>query len=67
MNTTLLGEAERILRQHSPADFENTIAAAPECIEFVRAVEDQEAWRAGYGSLDAFYVVLGCGGAGREA
>lgn len=55
MNTTLLAEAERILRQHSPADFDTTVDAAPECIELVRAVGDEGAWRARYESLGAFY------------
>lgn len=53
----LLAEAERLLREHSPADFKSTIDAAPESIEFVRAVEDEEAWRAAYDSLEAFYAV----------
>jgi hypothetical protein len=52
----LLAEAERILRKHRPADFDTTIDAAPESIEFVRVVEDEGAWRAGYPSLDAFYA-----------
>jgi hypothetical protein len=55
VNATPLDEAERILRQHSPADFD-TIDAASECIEAVRAVEDGEAWLAEYESLDAFYA-----------
>lgn len=55
MNTTLLAEAERVLSKHRPADFDSTIDAAPECIEFVRAVADEGAWRSGYSSLDAFY------------
>jgi hypothetical protein len=56
VNATLLDEAERILRQHSPADFDLTVDAAPECIEFVRAVEDEAAWQAGYESLNEFYA-----------
>ena len=56
MNATLLAEAERILRQHSPADFDTTVDAGPECVEYVRAVEDEAAWRAGYASLEDFYA-----------
>ncbi len=56
MSAALLSEAERILRKHSPADFDNTIDAFPESIEYVRGVEDAEAWRNGYGSLDDFYA-----------
>jgi hypothetical protein len=52
----LLAETERLLRKHSPVDFDSTIDAAPESIEFVRAVEDEEAWRVGYDSLEAFYA-----------
>jgi hypothetical protein len=55
MSAGLLHEAERILREHSPDQFDSTIDAGPECIEVVRAVEDTEAWRAAYESLDAFY------------
>jgi hypothetical protein len=56
VSATPLAEAERVLREHAPADFDTTIDAAPESIEVVMAVEDEEAWRAGYESLDAFYA-----------
>lgn len=56
MSATLVAEAERILQLHSPAEFETTVHAWPECIEYVRAVEDEEAWKAGYESLEAFYA-----------
>lgn len=49
-------EAERVLRKHSPSAFPTTIDAAPECVEFVRAVEDEEAWKALYPSVGAFYA-----------
>jgi hypothetical protein len=52
----LLLEAERILEKHKPADFPSTVDAAPECIEYVRLVEDEEAWRSVYPSLEAFYA-----------
>ena len=54
-SASILAEAERVLREHSPAEFA-TIDAAPECIEYVRAVEDGEAWKDGYPSIDAFYA-----------
>jgi hypothetical protein len=54
-SAVVLGEAERVLREHSPAEFAATIDAAPECVEFVYAVEEKEAWKAGYPSLEAFY------------
>jgi hypothetical protein len=57
MNATPLADAERILTQHSPATFDSpTSFAFPECIEFVRAVEDEEAWKGAYSSLDDFYA-----------
>jgi hypothetical protein len=55
MSATLLAETEALLQKHSPADFDNTIDAFPECIEYVRAVEDEDAWQHSYESLDGFY------------
>jgi hypothetical protein len=51
----LLAEAERLLAAHSPAAFDTSIDGFPNCIEYVRRVEDEEAWRANYPSLEAFY------------
>jgi hypothetical protein len=51
----LLAEAERLLAAHSPAAFDTSIDGFPDCIEHVRRVEDEEAWRGGYPSLEAFY------------
>ena len=51
----LLAEAERLLAAHSPAAFDTSIDGFPDCIEFVRRVEDEEGWRDGYPSLEAFY------------
>lgn len=51
----LLGVTE-ILAEHNPADFETTPDAAFDCINVVRWIEDDEYWRAGYKSLDAFYA-----------
>jgi hypothetical protein len=45
-----------VLREHSPADFETTPNAAAESVDVVRLIQEQEAWRAGYESLDAFYA-----------
>ena len=56
MNAVLLSEAERILQKHDPETFDSTLDAFPECIEYVRVVEDEEAWRAGYESLEAFHA-----------
>jgi hypothetical protein len=47
--------SEGVLREHDPADFQASPLAAMECLESVCFVEDQEWWRAGYDSLDAFY------------
>jgi hypothetical protein len=56
MNTdVILTEAERLLTAHSPDVFDTSIDGFPNCIEYVRRVEDEEAWRAGYPSLEAFY------------
>jgi hypothetical protein len=52
----LLAEAERLLVAHSPAAFDTSIDGFPDCIECVRRVEDDEAWRASYPSLEAFYA-----------
>ncbi len=51
----VLAEAERLLGAHSPDAFDTSIDGFPDCIEYVRRVEDEEAWRAGYPSLEAFY------------
>ena len=56
MNVTLLAEAERLLVQHDPATFDTAVDAFPECIDAVRAVEDEQAWQASYPSLEAFYA-----------
>lgn len=52
-----LRTAERILQDHSLADFENGVAAMElqECVGVVGWVEEEELWRAGYDSLDSFY------------
>jgi hypothetical protein len=51
-----LPNAEGVLLEHSPAEFETTQNAAAECINIVGRVEDDEWWRAGYDSLDLFYA-----------
>jgi hypothetical protein len=56
MDATLLAETERRLAEHDPSTFDASLVAWPECIEFVRAVEDASAWQAGYPSLEAFYA-----------
>jgi hypothetical protein len=56
LNLALLDEAERVLRRHGLASFDPTVDGYAECIEFVRAVEDEEAWKAGYPFLEAFYA-----------
>jgi len=40
MSESLLAEAERVLHAHSTASFDTTSHVFPECIEYVRAVED---------------------------
>ena len=52
----ILDVSEKVLRKYSPADFETTPNAAAECVYVTRDVEDDEEWRAGYGSLDSFYA-----------
>jgi hypothetical protein len=56
MRPAFLNEAESLLARHSPARFDTSIDAFPECIEIVRLVEDQEAWKGVYPSLEAFYA-----------
>jgi hypothetical protein len=51
----VLAEVERLLAAHSPAAFDTSIDGFPDCIEYVRRVEDEEAWQARYPSLEAFY------------
>jgi DNA-binding response OmpR family regulator len=48
----LLQEAERVLLEHGPADFETTDEAAAKCVDVVCFIEDEEWWRVGYDSLD---------------
>jgi hypothetical protein len=55
-NAVLLAEAERVLRDKPASTFNTDLFASPQAIELVRAVEDQDAWKAGYPSLDAFYT-----------
>jgi hypothetical protein len=53
----ILDEAERRLEKHSPDVFDQPLSFGfPECIEYVRAVEDEGAWKSRYGSLDDFYA-----------
>jgi hypothetical protein len=56
LNAALLDEAERVLRRQSATSFDPTVDGHDECIEFVRAVEDEQAWKAGYPFLEAFYA-----------
>jgi hypothetical protein len=56
MDTTLLVETEHTLAKHDPSTFDTSAVAWPECIEFVRVVEDAGAWQGAYPSLDAFYA-----------
>jgi hypothetical protein len=56
MSDVLLAEVERLLAAHSPAAFDTSIDGFPDCIEYVRRVEDEGAWRAGYPSLEDFYA-----------
>jgi hypothetical protein len=56
MDGVLLAEAERVLAKHSPDSFDATIDAFPECVEYVRQVEDHEAWKSAYPSLESFYT-----------
>jgi hypothetical protein len=56
VNVVLLNEAERVLNKYDPASFDSTIDAFPECIELVRVVEDDQAWKGVYDSLDSFYA-----------
>lgn len=56
MTDVLLAETERLLQKHHPGLFDTTIDAAPESIHYVRQVEDTEAWREEYPSLEAFYA-----------
>jgi hypothetical protein len=50
-----LPHAEQTLKRYAPEEFDTNMAAAPECIEAVRAVVDKEAWRSAYPSKQAFY------------
>ena len=51
-----LSEAERRLRLWDPGTFDSNPFAGPECLEWVRLVEDTAAWRHGYSSLEDFYA-----------
>jgi hypothetical protein len=52
----LLHQAEIVLGQSSPADFETTQNAASMCVAVVANLEDGDGWRAGYDSLESFYA-----------
>jgi CheY-like chemotaxis protein len=52
----LLQNAEEVLREHTPPDFETTADAAARCVDVVSFIEDAEWWRVGYDSLDSFYA-----------
>jgi DNA-binding response OmpR family regulator len=52
----LLHDAEAVLRDHSPAEFETTADAAAKCVDAACFIEDAEWWRVGYDSLDSFYA-----------
>jgi hypothetical protein len=55
--SVILDEAERLLEKHHPHVFDQPLSFGfPECIGYVRAVEDEEAWKGRYGSLDEFYA-----------
>jgi hypothetical protein len=56
LHSLLLNQAEVVLGQASPADFETTQNAASMCVAVVSNLEGLEAWRAGYDSLDSFYA-----------
>jgi hypothetical protein len=56
LHSLLLDQAEAVLSQSSPADFETTQNAASMCVAVVSNLEGSEAWRAGYDSLDSFYA-----------
>jgi hypothetical protein len=56
VTVTDLVEAEQVLGQHSPNDFDSVPSALPEVIAAAARVEDTEAWRHGYPSLEMFYV-----------
>jgi hypothetical protein len=53
---SILNQAEVVLGQSSPADFETTQNAASMCVAVVSNLEGLEAWRTGYDSLDSFYA-----------
>jgi hypothetical protein len=56
MDTAKLDYAEALLRRHNPTDFATSIDAAPESIEAVRLIEDNDLWQARYGSVEEFYA-----------
>jgi hypothetical protein len=51
----ILEYAETTLQRYSPEEFAMNIGSAPECIEAVWHVVDEEAWRSAYPSEQAFY------------
>jgi hypothetical protein len=51
-----LYDAEEVLRANSPADFETTPDAAIDSVGAAYEIVEDEYWRAGYDSLEAFYA-----------
>jgi hypothetical protein len=52
----VLDNVEGVLREHSAAEFETTDNAAYESVYVVSSAVENEDWRAGYDSLESFYV-----------
>jgi hypothetical protein len=53
----VLERAEMLLQRHAEATFDGNPTWYTEVSEALRHVEDEEAWKLGYPSLDAFYAV----------
>lgn len=53
---TILDNVEAVLREHSAAEFETTDNAAYESVYVVSSAVESADWRAGYDSLESFYV-----------
>jgi hypothetical protein len=55
MAAAVLTETERLLGTYHPDQFDSSFDAWSACIEAVRQLEETEAWKPGYPSLEAFF------------
>ena len=56
MTARYLLKADDVLRTYEPAEFDSDAYAYAQCIEIVRAVEDERSWELIHPSIERFYA-----------